>query len=82
VPESSIVTLIKYLYTIPQAASSLGISQKTVWHYLATGELKARRIGRRKLIPRESLERFAARDHAGRPKEKERENDECQAEGC
>jgi excisionase family DNA binding protein len=72
---AELIPLIKFLYTVPQAAESLGISPKSVWNYLASGELKARRIGRRKLVTRDSLERFAAKDHASRaPKEKEKQS--------
>jgi hypothetical protein len=70
---AEVVPLFKFLFTVPEAAESLGISPKSVWYNLGTEELKARRVGRRKLVTRESLEKFAAKDHAGRPqKEKEK----------
>jgi excisionase family DNA binding protein len=42
------------------AAIALGISLRSIDYLLARGELPARQIGRRKMIARAALERFAA----------------------
>jgi excisionase family DNA binding protein len=48
------------------AASALGVSLRTVDYLLASGELRGRRIGRRIVIPKATLEAFLRRDHATR----------------
>ena len=45
------------------AAQALGISLRTLEYLIDRGDLKARRIGRRVLIERRELERFARHDH-------------------
>jgi len=49
-----------------EAAQVLGISVRTLETLIALGELKSVRVGRRRLIPRGELERFARRDHPTR----------------
>ncbi len=46
-----------------EAAAMLGLSVRTLENLIALRELPARRIGRRCLIERQVLERFARRDH-------------------
>jgi excisionase family DNA binding protein len=48
------------------AAAALGISLRTLETLISVKELKSVRIGRRRLIPRCELERFARRDHLTR----------------
>ena len=45
------------------AAAMLGLSVRTLETLISLKELPARRIGRRCLIERQALERFARRDH-------------------
>ena len=59
------------LYGVEQAARILGIGSRMLWLYIASGEISIRKIGARTLIHRVELEKFARRDHAGRPKEEE-----------
>ena len=47
-----------------EAAKALSISVRTLDYLIAAKELTVRRVGRRCLIPRKSLEDFARRDHA------------------
>jgi excisionase family DNA binding protein len=47
-----------------EAAKTLSISLRTLENLIAAKELAVRRIGRRRLISRRSLEEFARRDHA------------------
>jgi len=44
--------------SIPEAAVLLGVSRSTIYNRLRTGELRSVRIGRRRLIPSEELERL------------------------
>jgi excisionase family DNA binding protein len=47
------------------AAAVLGLGRRTIDGLIARGELRIRRVGRRVLIPRKEVERFAAaRDDA------------------
>lgn len=54
-----------------RAADVLGISLRTVDNLIATGQLSVARVGRRVLLPRKALERFASaagqRTSAGSP---------------
>ncbi len=49
-----------------QAAQALGISLRMVDYLIARGELKTRKVGRRVLLPYESLKQFAATDRKER----------------
>lgn len=49
------------------AAAMLGLSVRTVENLISSRELPARHIGRRCLIERQVLERFARRDHQTQP---------------
>ncbi len=46
-----------------EAAHMLGVSLRTIERLIALKELQVRRLGRRVLIPRTSLENFLRRDH-------------------
>jgi excisionase family DNA binding protein len=50
-----------------EAAALLGLSIRTLENLLSLKELPARRIGRRCLIERQALVRFARRDHRTKP---------------
>ena len=56
----------KILLTRHEAADALSISIRTLDTLLARRELQTRRVGRRRLIPRAELERFAKSNHATR----------------
>jgi excisionase family DNA binding protein len=45
------------------AAALLSVSVRTIDNLLARRELVSRTVGRRRLIPRKSLEEFARHDH-------------------
>ncbi len=53
--------------SVPEAARRLGISPRTVATLVARKELPSRKIGRRRVIPVEALEKFLRRDHATQP---------------
>ena len=55
----------KILYDRRSAAEALSISPRTLDYYLSRHELQTRRIGRKVLIPRAELLRFAKADHFG-----------------
>jgi len=51
-----------------EAARLLSLSLRTIDNLIAMKQLAARRVGRRVLISRQELEKFARRDHRMRPK--------------
>lgn len=53
----------KLLLTRQDSARLISISLRTLDGLLASGEIASCRIGRRRLIARSELERFARRDH-------------------
>ena len=53
----------RLLYDRKTAAQMLSISERAVSYLLARGEIRFRRIGRRTLIPRSELVRFARGHH-------------------
>jgi excisionase family DNA binding protein len=57
----------KLYYSRQESAYLLSVSIRTIDHKVASKELRAKRIGRRILIPRTELERFIRNDHSGRP---------------
>ena len=59
------------LYSVEQAARVLGVSPRLIWSFVATSELKSRRVGTRVLLHRRELEKFALHDHVIREKEAE-----------
>jgi excisionase family DNA binding protein len=54
---------IKLLLSKKDAAALLSLSIRSVEYLIANKEITARRVGKRILIPRQSLEQFARRDH-------------------
>jgi excisionase family DNA binding protein len=52
------------LWSVQQAAVYLGVSVRTVNNLLRAKELVRRKIGRKTLIPKTSIENFLKRDHA------------------
>ncbi|MFL6435990.1 MAG: helix-turn-helix domain-containing protein [Terriglobales bacterium] len=59
----------KLLYSKAEAARMLSLSLRTIDYLIATGELTARRVGRRVLLSYNSLTLFTRKDHleTGRP---------------
>jgi len=54
------------VYEINELAALLHVSPRTIGNLLRLGRLVRRKIGRRSLIPRSSVEAFLKRDHPGR----------------
>ena len=54
----------KVLYTKREAAQLLSISLRSLDYLIVSQQLPARRIGRRVLVHRDSIEQFARLDHA------------------
>lgn len=46
-----------------EAAKALGLSERSIFWLVSTGQLASRKLGKRRLIPREAIEKFARRDH-------------------
>jgi excisionase family DNA binding protein len=64
--EGQIATLTsKLLLSVPEAAAVLGLSTRTVYLLLASGELTRRKVRRRTVIHRDDVIRFAARGGEG-----------------
>jgi hypothetical protein len=53
----------KFLYNRKEAALSLGLSVRSVDYIIARRELETRRVGKKVLVTRESLRRFAGANH-------------------
>lgn len=53
----------RLLCSIKEAALCLGVCPRTIYNLIASHELTARKIGRRTMIPRQSLEQFVRHDH-------------------
>lgn len=54
---------IKFLFTRKEAAHSLGVCVRTLDYLIAKGDLETKRIGKKILIPREVLRRYASGNH-------------------
>lgn len=54
---------MKFLYSREEAAFALGVCSRTISHLIHRGDLQTRRIGKRVLIPREVLRKYASADH-------------------
>jgi excisionase family DNA binding protein len=48
------------LIPVPQACAMLGVGRTTLYALIAEGRLPSVQLGRRRLVPREALERFAS----------------------
>jgi hypothetical protein len=53
----------KFLYNRREAALSLGMSIRSVDYIISRRDLETRRVGKKVLVTRESLRRFAGADH-------------------
>jgi excisionase family DNA binding protein len=53
----------RLLFSKREAAEMLNLSPRTLEMWIALGKLQVRRIGKRRLIERKALEKFASRDH-------------------
>lgn len=53
-------------YSLQKAAEESGLSQRTLQYAIERGELASVRIGKRRLIPADSLQRFLLRKTAAR----------------
>lgn len=54
----------KVLLSLKEVSVLAGLSLRTTTKLIASGEIKSIRVGRRRLVPRDELERFARRDHS------------------
>jgi excisionase family DNA binding protein len=50
----------KLLLSVPEAAEMLGVSKRTVFLLLASGDLRRKKVRRRTMIHRDDVIRFAA----------------------
>lgn len=54
----------RFLYTIAEAAELLSLSRSTLYKLISSGALKSRKVRRRRMVPRSSIESFCKTDHA------------------
>ncbi|WFE45341.1 helix-turn-helix domain-containing protein [Verrucosispora sp. WMMD1129] len=50
----------RLLYPVPEVAQLLSLSEREVWRLIDTGQLKSRKVGRRRLVHRDHLAAFAS----------------------
>lgn len=55
------VTGSRLLYSVEEAADLLGIGRTFMFHLVATGEVDSLKIGKRRKIPRDSLNSYIER---------------------
>ncbi len=61
IPESGDVSVpSRLLYSVPEVAILLNLSEKQVGRYIKSGALKSRKVGRRRLVHRDWVNAFAA----------------------
>jgi excisionase family DNA binding protein len=46
------------VFSVPEAARFLRVSEKSVWKAIRRGEIKTARLGHRVLVPRTALDEF------------------------
>ena len=56
--KSSVPLHLRTTVSVNEAAGLIGICKPAIYHYIHSGELPSFRLGRRRLIRRESLEEF------------------------
>jgi excisionase family DNA binding protein len=54
----------KLAYSIREACEASSLGRTTIYKYIAAGQIKTRRIGRRTIIPAEALSTFLNRDES------------------
>jgi excisionase family DNA binding protein len=57
----------RILFSPREFSALTGLSLRTTTKLIASGELKSIRVGRRRLVHRDELERFARRNHSTAP---------------
>jgi len=50
--------LTRYAYSLDEAAESISLSRRSLYHLIESGELRTVKLGRRRLVPRSELERL------------------------
>jgi excisionase family DNA binding protein len=58
----------KAVYSVPEFAATYGLGRSTVYRLLRSGDLKARKIGKRTVITAEDAESWLCRLQAYKPK--------------
>ena len=54
-PKSNLNDDIRHAYSMREVAHAIGLSERSVWAMIASGRLRAVRLGRSVRIPREAL---------------------------
>jgi excisionase family DNA binding protein len=58
---TAVVISDRLLYSVEEAADLLGIGRTFMYHLVATGEVDSLKIGKRRKIPRDSLNSYVER---------------------
>ena len=53
-------TAARYAYSLDEAARSISLSRRTLYQLIDAGMLRTVKLGRRRLVPREELERLVS----------------------
>jgi excisionase family DNA binding protein len=61
-------TFSRKYYTVADAARHIGVSRSTFYELLKKGEISARKLGSRTIVPGEELEKLIARQPAWQPR--------------
>lgn len=59
-PETALTTSIRLALTYREAATAVGLSERTVWQLVKDGKLRAKKSGRSVRIAIAEIERFLA----------------------
>ena len=51
-------TVPRHSYSLDEAAQSLGLSRRTLYHLMDAGKLSTVKLGKRRLVPAQELERL------------------------
>jgi excisionase family DNA binding protein len=59
----------RVLFSPKEFSTLTGLSLRTTTKLIASGELRSLRVGRRRLVHRDELDRFARRNHSTTPQQ-------------
>ena len=54
----------RHAYSLDEAARSISLSRRALYHLIDSGALKTVKLGRRRVVPREELERLCRAEPA------------------
>jgi excisionase family DNA binding protein len=57
-PDHRTVAVARVALSVEEAAQAIGLSERYVWDLVKSGALRTKRVGRRRIVPVESLQEF------------------------